>query len=406
MEDGVEGLIHVSEISWSKKNVYPSRVVSVDQEVTILVLEVEEQKRRIALGLKQCLENPWEALAKRISVNSIVEGKIRNITEFGIFVQMSDEIDGMVHMSDLSWDKNPDNAIKDYAKGETIKVKVLDIDPEKERIALGVKQLIDNPFDSSVEGISKGDVLTCHVENIYPDMIEGSVTVGGKTLAVCVKKQDLSREYKECHTDRFAVGERFDAKVINISRGDRKILLSKKALEIEQEKIAMSKYGSTDSGASLGDILGAALDQAKEQVGKSEKAAADKKAAADGEADAADKKADAADGKADAADKKADAADKKVDAADKKAAADGEADAADKKAAADGEADAADKKADAADKKVDAADKKVDAADGKADAAGSEAAAADKKVDAADKKVDAADKKVDAADKKAIEEKA
>ena len=254
--DGIEGLVHVSEMSWTKKNAHPSKIVSTSQEVEVQVLDVDLTKRRISLGLKQCMENPWSALASKLKSGDVIDGEIRNITEFGLFVGISDQIDGMVHLSDLSWSEAGEEALKAYKKGDTVKVKVLEVDAEKERISLGVKQLAGDPFEDSLGGLSKGAVVTCTVTAINDKGIEVSVNDG---LTGFIKKGDLSRERSEQRADRFAVGEKVDAKVIKVDRGSKKLELSIKQREIEEDKQAMAEYGSSDSGASLGDILGAAL---------------------------------------------------------------------------------------------------------------------------------------------------
>ncbi len=278
LEDGIEGLVHVSEMSWTKKNIHPGKILSTSQEVEVMVLDVDVTKRRISLGLKQCGENPWIKFAEKCKVGSTIEGEIRNITEFGLFVGIGDQIDGMVHMSDLSWTESGEEAIKKFKKGDMLTVKVLEIDGEKERVSLGVKQLTENPVKGAKSeapaagSVEKGAVVTCTVKAVTTGGIE--VTVGDK-LTGFIKKGDLSRERSEQRSDRFAVGEKVDAKVIKADRSG-KLDLSIKAREIDEDKAAMAEYGSSDSGASLGDILGAAL-QRKTGV-KAEAAAAPKKA--------------------------------------------------------------------------------------------------------------------------------
>lgn len=259
IKPGVEGLIHVSEMSWTKKNIHPNKVLSSEQDVEAVILEIDESKRRIALGLKQATENPWTKVTKEISAGSEIEGTIRNITEFGLFVAVNDDLDGMVHMSDLSWDENPDDMIKTFTVGDTVKVKVLEIDSEKERISLGIKQLASDPFSEAIGGIKKGEVVTCEITKITDNGLE--VVVGD--APGFIRKSDLARERSEQRPDRFAVGEKVDAKVSNIDKKSRNITLSIKAREVAEEKEAMANYGSADSGASLGDILGAALNKAK-----------------------------------------------------------------------------------------------------------------------------------------------
>ena len=261
LEPGIEGLVHVSEMSWTKKNVHPGKIVSTSQEVEIVVLDVDASKRRISLGLKQCLPNPWDEFLKNHPVGSEIEGEIKNITEFGLFIGLAGEIDGMAHFSDLDWERPGEEAINDYTKGDNVKAKVLDIDPEKERISLGIKQLTEDPFTTGAATIRKGIIVTTTVTKLLDTGIE--VTVGDN-MAGFVRKSELSRDRSEQRADRFAVGEKVDAKVTQIDQKNRKVTLSIKAREIEEEKKAMAEYGSSDSGASLGDILGAALKQKEE----------------------------------------------------------------------------------------------------------------------------------------------
>ncbi len=261
LEPGIEGLVHVSEMSWTKKNVHPGKIVSTSQEVEIVVLDVDASKRRISLGLKQCLPNPWDEFQKNHPVGSEIEGEIKNITEFGLFIGLAGEIDGMAHFSDLDWERPGEEAINDYLKGENVKAKVLDIDPEKERISLGIKQLTEDPFTTGAATIRKGIIVTTTVTKLLDTGIE--VTVGDN-MAGFIRKSELSRDRSEQRADRFAVGEKVDAKVTQIDQKNRKVTLSVKAREIEEEKKAMAEYGSSDSGASLGDILGAALRQKEE----------------------------------------------------------------------------------------------------------------------------------------------
>ncbi|HUK06566.1 MAG TPA: 30S ribosomal protein S1 [Stellaceae bacterium] len=256
LEPGVEGLVHVSEMSWTKKNVHPGKIVSTSQEVEVMVLDVDPVKRRISLGLKQCLANPWEAFQEKYPVGTELEGEVKNITEFGLFVGLPGDIDGMVHLSDLDWQKTGEEAIKDYKKGDVVKVRVLDVDIEKERISLGIKQLAHDPFEQSLAKLKKGDVVTSTVSAVSDGGIEVMLADG---LPGFIRKAELSRDRSEQRPDRFAVGEKVDAKVIAVDRTARKVTLSIKSREVEEEKQAMAEFGSQDSGASLGDILGAAL---------------------------------------------------------------------------------------------------------------------------------------------------
>ena len=257
LEEGIEGLVHVSEMSWVKKNVHPGKVVSTSQEVEVMVLEVDENKRRISLGLKQCLDNPWERFAEEHPIGSVIEGEIKNITEFGLFVGLNEEMDGMVHLSDLDWNKSGEEAIKDYNKGDMVKAKVLDVDPDKERISLGIKQVGSDPMESVGE-INRGDDVTCTVTAVETGGVE--VQVGGEGgPKAFIRKSDLSKDRNEQRPERFAVGDKVDARVTGFDKVSRRISLSIKAREVAEEKEAVEQYGSADSGASLGDILGAAL---------------------------------------------------------------------------------------------------------------------------------------------------
>ena len=270
LEPGIEGLVHVSEISWIKKNVHPSKLVSVSQEVNVIVLDIDASKHRISLGMKQCEENPWAIYSAKVNVGDLIEGEIRNITDFGLFVGLEGDIDGLIHHSDLSWAEAGDVAIKNYKKGERIKAKILAIDVEKERISLGVKQLENDPFESEFGKLDKGQTITCTVVEVRDDGITVKVT---ENITSFIKKNELSRERQEQHADRFAVGDRLDARVISVDKTTRKIGMSIKALEADEHKKAIAEYGSENSGASLGDILGAALNEAAvEGKGKAKKA--------------------------------------------------------------------------------------------------------------------------------------
>jgi len=261
LEPGVEGLVHVSEMSWVKKNVHPNKIVTPGQEADVMVLEVDSNKRRISLGLKQCVENPWVAFAENNPPGTVLEGEIRNITEFGLFIGLSGDIDGMVHLSDLSWDKQGDEAVKDFQKGQTVQVKVLDVDPEKERISLGIKQLASDPM-AKVATLKKGDVVTVTVAEVQESGLEVILEGGARAF---IRRADLARDRNDQRPDRFGVGDKVDALVTQADKTGRKLGLSIKALEISEEKEAVAQYGSSDSGASLGDILGAALKKKKDE---------------------------------------------------------------------------------------------------------------------------------------------
>mgnify|MGYP000870029940 FL=1 len=256
LEPGVEGLVHVSEMSWTKKNVHPGKIVATSQEVDVMVLDVDSAKRRISLGLKQVQRNPWEQFAEEHKVGSTVEGEIRNITEFGLFIGLSADIDGMVHMSDLSWDEPGEEAMKHYEKGQVVKAKVLDVDVEKERISLGIKQLQEDPAADALASVQKGSIVTCTVTAVQTNGIEVKVD---DVLTGFIRRAELARDKAEQRPERFAVGERVDAKIISVDRAARKLALTIKGREVEEDKQAINEYGSADSGASLGDILGAAI---------------------------------------------------------------------------------------------------------------------------------------------------
>jgi len=263
LEDGVEGLIHVSEMSWTKKNLHPGKIVSTSQEVDVEVLDVDSDKRRISLGLKQTQDNPWDAFIAEHPVGTEIEGEVRGITEFGLFVGLGPELDGMVHINDIAWDKSGDEAIQEFQKGDTVRAKVLDVDVEKERISLGIKQIAGDPIAGSGAsgggggGIRRGEVVTCVVTEVASGGIE--VEFGEPAMKSFIRRSDLSRDRSEQRPERFAVGDKVDARVQNVDKQSRRVTLSIKALEIAEEQEAVKQYGSADSGASLGDILGAAL---------------------------------------------------------------------------------------------------------------------------------------------------
>jgi len=263
LEPGVEGLVHVSEMSWTKKNVHPGKIVATSQEVEVVVLDVDSAKRRISLGLKQVQRNPWEEFVDNSPLGSTVEGEIRNITEFGLFIGIGAEIDGMVHMSDLSWDEPGELAMAKYEKGQIVKAKVLDVDVEKERISLGIKQLVDDPAASVLDRVHKNDTVTCVVTAVQSNGIEVKVD---EVLTGFIRRAELSSDKSEQRPDRFAVGEKVDALVQSVDRAARKLSLSIKAKEQGENKQAIAEFGASDSGASLGDILGAAIRRRNQQT--------------------------------------------------------------------------------------------------------------------------------------------
>ena len=256
LEPGVEGLIHVSEMSWTKKNTHPGKIVSTSQQVDVQILEVDPQKRRISLGLKQVQDNPWEVFLSSHPKGAIVEGPVRNITEFGLFIGLDGGVDGMVHLSDLDWNKAGDEAIKAYKKGDNVKAVVLDVDASKERISLGIKQVGGDPMET-VGTVKKGSQVTCEVVAVQDNGIE--VKLVDTDMTTFIKRSDLSRDRSEQRPERFNVGDKVDAAIISIDKNTRRITVSIKALEIAEEKQVVAQYGSTDSGASLGDIFKAAI---------------------------------------------------------------------------------------------------------------------------------------------------
>jgi small subunit ribosomal protein S1 len=260
LEPGVEGLVHVSEMSWTKKNVHPGKIVSTSQEVEVIVLEIDTAKRRVSLGLKQTQGNPWENFAAMYPTGTEVEGEVKNITEFGLFVGLEGDIDGMVHLSDLDWERSGEEAIQDFRKGDIVKAKVTEVDVERERISLSIKAMDGDPFADAVSGVKRGDVVTVEVTKIE----DGGIEVDYDGMKSFIRRSDLSRDRAEQRPERFSVGDKVDARVTNIDKASRRVVFSIKAREIAEEKEAVEQYGSSDSGASLGDILGAALKKTDE----------------------------------------------------------------------------------------------------------------------------------------------
>ena len=255
LEAGVEGLVHVSEMSWTKKNVHPGKIVSTSQEVDVMVLEIDSAKRRVSLGLKQTQRNPWEVFAENNPVGATIEGEVKNITEFGLFIGLENDIDGMVHLSDLSWDQRGEDAIQNYRKGDVVKAAVTEVDIEKERISLSIKNLGEDTFTDAVDGVKRGGIITCTVTAIE----EGGIEVEYNSMKAFIRRSDLARDRADQRPERFQIGDKVDARVTNVDSKTRRLGLSIKAKEIAEEKEAVEQYGSSDSGASLGDILSAAL---------------------------------------------------------------------------------------------------------------------------------------------------
>ena len=257
LEAGVEGLVHVSEMSWTKKNVHPGKIVSTSQEVDVVVLDVDPSKRRVSLGLKQAMANPWDAFVAAHPIGSTVEGEVKNATEFGLFIGLDNDIDGMVHLSDLDWTVSGEEAIAKYNKGDMVKARVLDVDVEKERISLGIKQLAGDPMQGDT--YRSKQTVTVTVTEITSGGIEVKFGDEEAPMTAFIRKSDLSRDRGDQRPERFAVGDRVDAQITSIDKAARRVALSIKALEMADEKEAIEQFGSSDSGASLGDILGAAL---------------------------------------------------------------------------------------------------------------------------------------------------
>ncbi len=270
LEPGIEGLIHVSEMSWTKKNVHPGKIVSTSQEVEVQVLEVDPVKRRISLGLKQTMRNPWEVFLEKYPAGSVVEGEVKNKTEFGLFLGLDGDVDGMVHLSDLDWKRPGEQVIEEYKKGDQVKAQVLDVDIEKERISLGIKQLASSVAETETTGgeLKKGSVVTCEVTEVKEGGID--VKIVGTELTTFIKRSELARDRSEQRPDRFAVGQKVDARIIQFDRRTQKVSVSIKALEVAEEKEAIAQYGSSDSGATLGDILGTALKRKGEEENEKE----------------------------------------------------------------------------------------------------------------------------------------
>ena len=258
IEPGIEGLVHVSEMSWTKKNVHPGKIVSTSQEVEVVVLEVDSEKRRISLGLKQAQGNPWDDFAEKYPVGSKVEGEVKNATEFGLFIGLPGDVDGMVHMSDIAWGISGEDALALHRKGEEVEAIVLDVDPEKERISLGMKQLEKGaPTEAGAgDSVRRGQVVTVTVLEVRDGGLE--VQVGDDGATGFIKRSDLGRDRDEQRPDRFQTGQKIDAMVTGFDRS-KKPTFSIKAHQIAEEKEAVAQFGSADSGASLGDILGEAL---------------------------------------------------------------------------------------------------------------------------------------------------
>jgi small subunit ribosomal protein S1 len=268
LEPGIEGLIHVSEMSWTKKNVHPGKIVSTSQEVEVQILEVDPVKRRISLGLKQTMRNPWELFVEKYPPGTVIEGEVKNKTEFGLFLGLDGDVDGMVHLSDLDWKRPGEQVIEEYKKGDKVKAQVLDVDVEKERISLGIKQLQGDPFAEAGD-LKKGAVVTCEVTEVKESGLD--VKIVGTEFTAFIKRAELARDRSEQRPERFAVGQKVDARVTQFDRRGHKVAVSIRALEVAEEKEAIAQYGSSDSGATLGDILGSVLKRKGEEAEKAER---------------------------------------------------------------------------------------------------------------------------------------
>ena len=262
LDSGIEGLVHVSEMSWTKKNMQPGKIVSTSEEVEVMILEIDSEKRRISLGMKQCKPNPWLDLQENYKIGEIVEGEVKSITEFGLFIGLPGEMDGLIHLSDLDWNSSGEDIISSYKKGDLVKAKLLEIDIEKERVSLGIKQLTEDPMANN-NILSKGNVVTCVIKEITDKGLEVEVS---ENVNGFIKKSELAKERSDQRTDRFAVSEKLDARILSVDNKNRLINLSIKSIQVEEEKQALKDYGSVDSGASLGDILGAALEEKASKV--------------------------------------------------------------------------------------------------------------------------------------------
>ena len=260
VDGGLEGLVHVSEMSWVSKIQKPENYVSIGDEVDVMVLEIDTFKKRLSLGIKQCVDNPWENFAQKNPIGTVLKGNIQNITDFGIFVQVDEGLDGLVHLSDIDWKVPGDIAIKDYSVGQEIEAQILDFEIDKERISLGIKQLNDDPI-GDVE-LKKGSVVTCTVINTDKGGVDVEI---GDGFPAFIKRNDLSMDKTEQDPSRFEVGQKVDAKIMSFDKRSRRVTLSIKSLQISDEKEAIKQYGSKDSGASLGDILGEAFDKSSEK---------------------------------------------------------------------------------------------------------------------------------------------
>ena len=262
LESGIEGLVHVSELSWTRQNVSPRKFVELEQEVEFMILDIDVDKHRISLGIKQCTDNIWQSLSEKYAVGTVIEGVVENVVDFGVFINFGECVNALVHANDISWIRQPEELLKNYKKGDQIKAIVLSVDPEKERINAGIKQLDKDPFEEVFQDLRKGSVMTCIVKAIESDGIMVEVVSGVTSF---IKKADLSNDKVEQRPERFAIGDRVDTKVVKLDKVNRSVVLSIKALEADEQKQKIAEYGSASSGASLGDILGKAMHEVEEK---------------------------------------------------------------------------------------------------------------------------------------------
>ena len=257
----LEGLVHSNDISWTKKNIHPNKILEVGFNIRVKILEIDKEKKRISLGIKQTEPNPWENILNEYKKDQIIKTEVKNITEFGVFAKLNENIDGLIHKNDLSWtDSNGDRTLKKYQKGETIEVKILEIDPEKEKISFGIKQLTPDPFHEYFKNKSKGDIVSAIITKINNNGIDVEVD---NFIETTIRRKELSKNKEEQNIARYNEGQKINAKISSIDLTNRKFALSIRQLEIDEEQSLLEKYGSKSSGSVLGDILGKALDEDK-----------------------------------------------------------------------------------------------------------------------------------------------
>jgi small subunit ribosomal protein S1 len=261
IEEGVEGLVHVSEMDWTNKNIHPSKVVAVGDEAEVMVLDIDEERRRISLGIKQCRPNPWEEFAINHAKTDRISGKIKSITDFGIFIGLDGGIDGLVHLSDISWNEPGENAVRRYTKGEEIETVILSVDPERERISLGIKQLDQDPFSDYTAVNDRGTVVTGIVKEIEPK--EAIVELANEVTGT-LKASEISQDRVEDARNVLKVGEQVEVKIISVDRKNRNIGLSIKAKDIEEERTAVREHRGRETdrpATTLGDLIKQQMDQ-------------------------------------------------------------------------------------------------------------------------------------------------